>query len=628
MPRPLLATSLLLLVFLVLTAGPARGQELTVQASVDQTTVGLEERLLFAIQVKGREITSLQTPEAPPTEGLALLQPTPNVQRSMSLVNGRLEQSISYRWVYRPLRVGEARIGTASVTVDGRTFETEPIDVTVVAQAQRPAGPGQDPRRPFVRRAPPRADDPTGSEPPEVSAEDLFIRATPNKREVYQGEQLTVTYELYFREGVQLRHSRLAGSWEAEGFWREELDVDQRPVPRSAVVDGLRYYVITLKRVALFPTRAGRLRVDPLQIESEAFVPARGGDPFARFFSFGNRFATVELSSPVVEVTVRPLPAPSPDGLDGVVGQYDVDLRVDRSDIEVGEAVEVTVEVRGSGNLATLPAPSLSIPGVFEQYDPQVSTTIERAGSTVRGRKSFTYLLVPRSNGTFEIGPPRLTYFDPARGSYRTAEAAAAKIIVTGTPLASSGAGATINGLPVDDIAGLLPADSRWERAPGTPLYRRTWPWVALTAPWLLLGLLVAARRRLRLRAADAVGTRSRLAHPAARKHLKRAGELIEQGDAVAFYEELERALLGFVGNRFNLAERGMTRPELDAALAERGVDEHMRAALRRLLDECDRIRFSPLRPDRAAMEEARARAGDLIADLDEAAARPVPTAP
>lgn len=600
-------------VWLALWASAAAAQSVQVTASVDDKTVGTEEMVVYTIEIRGAQLSQIETPQPPETEGLALVQRFPATSRNISVINGQMQQSIGFQWRYRPLHEGAARIEAATVAVGGETYRTDPIALTVVPQARRPRR-----RDPFGRLFDPPAvpDDPEPE--PTVSDRDLFIRVIPSARRAYQNEQVTVEYQLFFRDGIQLRQSRLTDSWDAEGFWREELDVESRPIPRVVVENGLRYNTIVLKRAAVFPTRAGTLHIDPLRIETEAIVPTRSRDPFARFFSPSRRFAPIALASAPLTVEARPLPDGAPDGFRGAVGQFQMRSRVDRTSVEVGHSVQVTVVISGTGNLATLEAPPFEPPGVFERYDPQVAARIDRSGRTVRGSKTFTYVLVPRSNGRFELPPVTFTYFDPRTGRYRTLRDEARSIEVTGTAPPPVAAGALAAGLPVDDIAGLQPEAPEWRRLRARPLYASPLAYALLLIPLLLLGGLAVHQHHRRRLASDRSYARNRRAHPLARKHLRAADECLRQGEARAFYAELERAVRGFVGNRLDIAETGLTHAQLDDRLAAAGIPDDLRQELRGLLEACDRVRFAPVMPDHAAMEADRDRAGRLIVALDE----------
>ncbi len=609
--------SILLTMCLLAIAGGEKlnAQTIRVQASVSSNTVGTEEAVSYTLLVQGSDGSNILVPTAPGADGMTLLQSVPGTQRSVSITNGQMSQSFSFTWTFRPTREGATRIGAATVNVGGADYHSQPIDLRVVPQSQIPAR--RPTGNPFNRLFSSPINTPQ-SQPTELNENDIFIRAIPTSRTAFQNEQIIVEYRLYFKEGIQLRQSRLTDSWDAEGFWREELDVETRPIPRIAIENGMRYNMIVLKRAAVFPTRAGAMSIDPLKIESEALLPFASRDPFQSLFSLRTRFTPVQLASSTVNVEARPLPAGAPAGFNGAVGSYTMTVAPDRTQLEVGESIQLTVTVSGSGNLATLDAPVLDIPAAFELYDPQVTTTLDRSGSRLSGRKTFQYVLIPRSNGTFEIPAVEFTFFDPSSLRFRTRSSSPVSIMVTGTASTPDIVVATTNGMPVNDFAPLFVASSNWKRVETHSLHNRFWPYLMVLLPVLMLGGAVMYQRRRDKYDRDVTWGRGRRAHPLSRKNLKRAMVLLKSGDTTGYFEELERAVLGFIGNRLNVAERGQTREQLGQVLVAAGVDQSLRTRLRILLDTCDQGRFAPASISPENKEEAFDEASAIIPDIDE----------
>ena len=610
--------SFLVIISLLALVHPLKAQQANVKAFVSSTTIGTEEGVAYTIEVEGASANDVQRPQAPVAEGLTLSRPTASTQTSVSIVNGRMSQSVSFEWVYRPNGEGTARIGQAEVVVSGQTFTTDPISVSVVPQDQRPQRQTRtDPFNPFGALRRPRQQQQPASPPPAISERDIFIRAVPSDRNVFRNEQVNIEYQLFYREGMQLRQSRLADSWDAEGFWREELDVERRPIPKTVVENGLRYNTITLKRVAVFPTRIGELTVDPLKIEVEAYVPSRSADPFDQFFSFRPRYEPVEVASRSVKINVESLPDDAPEDFLGAVGSFRVEAKVDRAEVQVGEPIEVELLISGTGNMATIEPPRFEPPGVFEQYDPQVKTQITRNGRQIRGTKTLTYVLVPRSNGVFQIPQVTLSFFNPQHGKYESLNPRPTTVRVTGDPMISPATLTSGSGLPVDDIAGLMIEGASWRQISPPLVHTSNLTYVLLGIPLLLLGGLLFYQKHLDRMAGDQTYARNRRAHPVARKHLKKAELLLQENKARAFYEEIERALLSFIGNRLNIADKGYTYQQLNSELAKRGAGDEVRGRLLHLMEECDRVRYAPILPDQNAMNTACDRASAVIVDLD-----------
>ncbi len=604
-----------LLVGILTSSSLVVAQTTNVDESVSAKSIGTEETVTYTINVSGSDGTDLEVPTAPVAEGLTLIQSLPSTQRSVSIVNGQMSQSFSFSWIYRPTREGNATIAATSVKVGNKEFHTAPLTVTVVPQAQRPP-----PRRqvdPFSSLFGNTVDQ--TPEPPQAPNDtDIFIRAIPTARSAYQGEQVIIEYQLFFREGIQLRQSRLTDSWDAEGFWREELDVETRPIPRIVVENGLRYNSIVLKRAAVFPTRAGKMSVDPLKIESEAMLPFGNRDPFQSMFSLRNRFSQVQLASPRVSIDARPLPADAPPSFNGAVGKYAMTVTTDRTNIKVGESIQLSITIAGRGNLATLSSPTFVVPNSFDLYDPEVSSIIDRSGREIVGSKTFRYVLIPRSNGSFEIPPIEFSHFDTDSNTYKTSKTDITPITVSGTATTPDVVVATTNGMPVDDFAPLFTSSSEWKKANPGSLHDAYWVYLLLFFPSVILVMTVVVKRRRDKFTQNVSWARGRRAHPLSKKHLKQATSLLASGNVSGYYEELERAVLGFIGNRLDVAERGLTREKLDGMLAANGVDLELRNRLRKLLDACDMGRFAPSSVTPENMESALDEASSIIPDVDE----------
>ena len=598
----------ILVVFTVLACGlPVKAQE--VVGLVSATTIGTEELVTYTMEVSGADLQSMSNPQPPTAEGLTLLSPTPGQQTSVSIVNGRMSRTVGFTWRYRPEREGSVQFGAGRITIDGSTFTTDPVSIEVVPQAQRPRRQPRSIFNPFGLFDDP---EPTPAAAPTIGDRDIFIEARPSAREAFQNEQVTINYDLYFRSGLSPRNSRLADSWDAEGFWREDLEVTDQAVPSMRVLDGTRYNVVTLKRVAVFPTRSGDLAVDPLRIATEVIPPS--SNPFDRsLFSLG--YTSIERASAAIDIISKPLPADAPDGFSGAVGQYQMDAAVTSTTLEIGEPLQLEVTLRGTGNVALLDAPAITWPGIFEVYDPEVQTNISNEGNLIAGSKTFTWLLIPRSNGTFEFPRVRFAYFNPAIERYVTEESVLPAIEVTGAATRPVAVSATASGFPVDDISPLM-RTPRWVAAQGLPLHRQPWVYALIVLPLLALaGVFMARQRAIRL-ATDTQWARSRSAHPMARKHLKRAARLQKSNQPILFYEALDKAVLSFVGNRLNVAELGLTRPQLRQHLINNGVSESGIDDLSAFLEACDTARFAAQLPLEEQMGRDMSRARTLLSTI------------
>jgi hypothetical protein len=372
----------------VLVVWPAAAQSIT--ASVDRTTVAVGDHVSFTVEIDGRDAGGAVI-EPPDARGLRLVSATP-AYRALSSVNGRA--SLTMRWRYRAMAAGPGRIGSARVIVAGRARMTDPIEILVSPGASS-GGP-----------TPPAADADEG---------ELYVRAVARPGRPYVGQQVVVDYVLYFRGHLEPRSAQFVGAWQAEGLWREELDVP--PSSRSPRPAGNGYWSVLVRRVALYPTRSGEVRLGELTFEIELL--RREEDPFGFFGAFSSRFERASPVAPAVALDARPLPRGAPAGFGGAVGTFSMRAGLDRSESSVGETLQLTAVVEGNGNLATLAPPAVETPSSFERYEPTEDRTLDRSTAPASGRKTFTWSMVPRSGGRFDLDL-RFAYFDPQAEQYRS----------------------------------------------------------------------------------------------------------------------------------------------------------------------------------------------------------------
>ena len=567
----------------------------TAQAEPMEVTVG--DAVVLTVQVQGAPATVIRTPRRPAAVHLQPRQQRPDVRRTRSTQGGGLRRTVTYSWRFRAQRAGAARIQPVTVVVRGEEYTTAPLELRVLPASDTAAGP--------TLRGP------EGGARASLDTRDLFVRATSTAGQAYQNEQVVVEYRLFFRPGIRLRHSRLTDSWDAPGFWREELNVASRPTPRMQHAYGRQYETVVLKRVALFPTRPGTLRVDPLRIETEAQGPvqARGGA------SLRGRFRPVQLASRTLSVRVRPLPDPAPALFDGAVGQFDMTTRVEADSAAVGRPLSLTVRVEGQGTLTTLSPPRLdSVPGL-DVYEPTVETDVERNGRSLRGTKTFTYTLVPRTGGRHAVPRVAFSYFDPEKQQYQTLRARGPVLQVAGTA-APRAVGRTGTGLPVGDVAELMTAnEAQWGPTNTAPLYRRPWIYWALLLPvgGAVAGLVFRRWRRQRPASVPSLSSA-----PAAPDRLEAARRHCADGDAQAVCEALEQALRTAVMDQLGLDAWPQTPSRLDRHLRHHDVPRALRNRLRTVLRRCNESRYAPADTAPPADPDALLEAAEaLLRDLD-----------
>lgn len=585
---------------------PATGLAQTAQASLSSDNVGLNQQFVLSIEVSGaRQLEG--DPVLPDLSAFAAFLGS-GTSTSMEMVNGRTTVAVTIQYRFQATAEGAFEIGPVAVRAGGHDLRTEPVTIRISGAPSPAAGSGA-----------PAAD---GT----VAPEDLLVTATASKLEAYVNEPVIVEYRIFTRVDVEGYNAvRLPGT---AGFWVEELAAPQGRV-EQVTRNGLDYASTVIRRVALFPTSAGTKTLEPLTIEAQVRTQRRSrslfGDPFGDpFFGgglFGSRVPVVVGSNPV-DIEVRPLPAGQPAGFTGLVGHLDVSASIDQTSANTNDALTYRIEVTGTGNIRTLPEPTLDFPSDFEVYPPEVAQQVEPTADGVRGSKIFEYVIVPRAPGRLTVPGVELPYFNVETGAYAVAAADPIALTITGDPVIApvGPAGRVRTGVDLQrqDIRFIRMAVPAF-RPIGGSLVRSAAFWGILLVPMFALAGAVAVRRHQDRLRGDVAYARRRRAARLAKSRLTRAEPLRAPDHHREFYAEVGRALEGFLGDKLNVAEAGVIRDEIRSRLTSRGAAPEVVDAYLGCLDDCDRQRFAPTEPDTAAMQEMLTRAERAMADLDQA---------
>ena len=564
------------LLLAVLWAVSAQAQT-SAEASVDRTTVEVGDEVRYTLRLRGGRGLGLQPPTA--SKGLRLLSARP-VLDATTTVNGQTERTLS--WLYEATAEGRARIDRMRLRLGAQTLTAASVAIDVVSAAS--AAPGVPP----LSGAPPGA--PAAGVAPRG---DLFVRAEASRQSAFVGEQVVVDYVLYFRPELQPRQTNPTGAWDAPGFWREELDVPPT-YPRPVTLGGQRYEAVTIRRLALFPTRAGALRLAPMTFDVDLLRASRSSstDPFAPFFSpFSSRYESETVEAPALAIAAKELPGGAPPSFGGAVGTFGIATTVGPRAVAAGDPVRVEVTLSGTGNVAAIEAPALATPPSVDAYAPRAERTTDTAREPLRGRVTFRYTLVPQAGGDLEVPPAVWSYFDPADGRYKTLRSDPATVTVTGEAAPASDT-------PAPSAA--LLTEPGWQRAPLPTALLWALLGGGLGAPALAALLLAGARRGRERLAADTPERRARRAPAEVRRRLAaaRAATGPRRADAV------ERAARAFLADRFGLPSE-LGRAEIGRRLAARTVAPEARAALDDVLARAERAQFAPGTADDALADDA-----------------------
>lgn len=504
----------------------------------------------------------------------------PNQGFQTTIVNGRMSQEVSYSYRLQAKRTGTLTIGSASVEVNGNRLRTEPLQVKVV-RGQASSADGT----------------------PEV-----FIVARLAQEEAYLGQQLVLDYVLSARVDVEALTAVSESSY--EGFYSREIhQYDTRGV--RELHNGAQYVSRILKRVVLYPQQTGTLVIDPLNIVVGVPIPGQRSQGF---------FARPELrrlpvASEIIELNVKPLPQPQAENFSGITGNFSMRAGINRERITTDDAISLTLTLEGSGDLKRVQAPELNFPESFERYDPKVvEEEYIDLPTQIKGRKRFEYLLVPKEAGNYEF-LPEVTIFNPDSNAYQVLRVAAMPLEVR------KGSGEKQSGLVAEaaNNQGLYP--QRYEialsqnkvRFYGTPLF-----WSLLLLPIVFAGGFMTYRSIQDAKPAiDPMLLKQQKAREQALARLQTAEQHRQANDARSFYEEVERALLGYISDKLQLPRADLTKANVQAKLQELGASDEQSNLFLSLIRNCEMALYAGM--DNAdAMEQTYTQAVSLLSEMEE----------
>jgi hypothetical protein len=610
---------LLLVGVLLLLAGfgvaPARA-EVRVEISLEPDAIPAGETAVLAVNVTGASNVD-QGPTIPDIPGLTLR--SAGRSTSISIVNGRMTQSIAWNFLVLGDKPGQYTIGPVEIREKGKAYRSGTADLTV-ADAGVP-GPGAGSPGGGGRARPPGAPSsgrtgPGAVIPPpddlDPAAGDLFARSSVDRDRVLVGEQVTLRFQVWVPLDMPVLDSQVANLPATEGFWREDL-----PPQRTSTTNVRgRPYQLTEFAFALFPTRTGRLDIGEGAVDL-VIQDRRGGrrsiDPFGFFANYAQR--RVRITSKPLAVRVDPLPEPRPEDFTGGVGSFRLRGALERAETGQNEPLTLVLTVEGTGNVSTVGDPRLpEMPGV-RTYPSGSDVQSSHDGDQLRGAKTFRLVLVPESTGRKEVPPVRLSVFDPKEHRFVRLETPPLPYTVVASVAPSGGAGEvarTGRDLRMNRTGGDLDRIGAAER------WRSGGFWLLQAVPLLFLagGLVVRSRRRRR--EADWGGFLSRGAPGRLRRELDAIDAATASGgEPGAGYARLDAALDRYFTDRFHVPVRAMTREELAAELARQGVVEGGIGAARTLLGRCDFARFAPAVRTDSDLRELLEAARDIPANLE-----------
>lgn len=513
---------------------------------------------------------------------------------SVQIINGKTTRSsqFTYTYILMPRKTGKFTIPAATARLKGgKQISSGTATVEVVSNSRSSSASGGNSG----------GSSPSGTSVGAISDDDLFMRFTFSRRNVVVGEPIVATLKLYQRVNI-------AGFEDARfpafnGFWSQEVEAPTNIEFQRENVDGNIYYSAVLRKYVLIPQQSGKIVIDPAELVCVVNVrvaPTGGASIFDSFFEDQRTIRKRVMTEPYT-VNVSSLPAGAPATFGGGVGKFSISAKLSKDSLMTHDAASLVVTIKGTGNVSLLEAPDVSFPPDMEVYDTKVSERTDKSTGGTTGSKIYEFPFIPRSHGDFEIPAIRYSYYDVNAGRYVTLSTDPIRYHVEkGREDASVQGGQVILGVSRSGVKSLnediryivtkMPAMS----AKGDFFVMSVWYWVLVAGLVVMAAVLWLALRKIAARRADIAGTRTRKASKVAVKRLRQAGEFLKQNLYTAFYEELHKALVGYISDKLNIAVADFSKDTVANHLVMNGIGETLADEFVGLIDACEFARYSP----------------------------------
>ena len=592
--RDFVAKISLTALFVLAIFSASAAEKVTFEANSPLTiAVGEAFRVEFALNAK----PDGDTFKAPSFEGFDVLAgPAISQGSSVQIVNGSMTKSVSYTYTFvlLPQAAGNVTIGAAEVKVDGSSYRTRPLPIEIVNE-------GEGSRAQQQQGGSNRADDTQADAQSRIGKDDILLRAVVSRSSVYKNEPLHVAFKLYTRVPYVNIVPESAPSF--NGFWSQDLsDPNSARVGRETYA-GKVYETRVLYDYLLYPQQVGSLTIDPVDmtVVAQVVVQSRHADPF---FGGGREVFNV------------------PRKVQSQRANFTMDTQFPSERIAANSGATVTVKISGTGNLTFVQAPKLPLPTSFEQYNVKTTESINTSASGISGYRQFEYPFIARAEGAYDIEPIEFTYFDPQRVQYVTLKSKPLTLEIT--PDARGGGDAVVmqgRGMSKEEVK-MLGQDIRFIKLGGAQLRSERVPFIFSAAYWiLLLGVLalftmiyVALRKQIR-ESQNVALVRGKRANKVAVQRFRAAKRYMEEQNRHAFYEEMLRALWGYMGDKFNIPVANLTKENVREELHKRGVSAEESQRFTSIITKCDEAQYSPAAS--AQMSEVYAEGVDIISRIE-----------
>lgn len=601
---------IIFLLFTILAAWQVKAADKVrfVAEAADVVVSGDQVRLVFT--VNSQDIKDFR---APSIKGFdVLMGPSRSQQSSIQIINGKRTSNSSTAFTYILLAgsPGTYTIPAASVEVNGEKVFSNAISIKVLPQDQNSGNSGNN----GGGSASSSRSQAAGSR---ISANDLFITATASKTTVHEQEAILLTYKVY--TVVNLRQLR-GDMPDLKGFHTQEVDLPQQKKFTLEHYKGRNYNTTVWSQYVLFPQQTGKLEVPSITFDGVIAQQTVSDDPFDAFFNGGGYVEVKKkITTPKVVINVQPLPS-KPAGFAGAVGEFKLTSSINATDVKTNDAVTIKLTLSGTGNMKLIGTPEVKFPQDFEIYDPKVTDDYKLTNSGLTGTKTFEYLAIPRHAGNFTIPAVEFTYFDLKSNSYKTLKTEAYNLKVA---KGQGNADQVISDFTNKESVKMLGKDIRFIklgdsslRPKGDFFFGTVGYYLCYLIPLLLFVVFAVIYRQKALDNANVAKVKTKKANKVATRRMKLAGKLLAENKKNEFYDEVLKALWGYISDKLSIPVSQLSKDNIEAELTNYGVQEALIAEFIGVLNECEYARYAPGN-ENEAMDKVYSASVEVISKME-----------
>lgn len=578
------------------------------------STVEVGDKFQVKFQINSQDFSNFNAPNFKGFE--VLYGPSTSTSSSYQYINGKASHSTSVTYTFTVLcdKAGTYSIGSATVEAGGKTVKSNPINVKVLPLGQGPSS--QPSNRGGASTRQTTRPVTTGGN---ISSKDLFMTATANKTNVYEQEAILLTYKIYSAVNLTQLDGKLPN---LDGFQIQEMPLPRTKQFKIENYNGRNYQTVVWSQYLLFPQKSGELVIPSITYEGIVQEINPNIDPIEAFFNGtgGVMDFKKKITTPKVVINVQPL-SDKPTGFSGGVGRFSIESSINANTVKTNDAINLKVVISGKGNMKLINTPEVAFPKDFETYDAKVTDNFSISTDGLTGTRQFEYLAVPRTHGTYTIPPINFVYFDTSSRSYKTVSTEPYTIVVEkGKGTSNKAVADFTNGQRAVDQIGV---DIRYIKRGDSELRKNNETFFSGYSYWLcyviavvLFVLIVILANKYRTDNQNEAKSRGRKANKIATKRLKYASVLLKDKKKGEFYDEVLKALWGYIADKLNMPQEYLNKDNIQNRLEEKGVEQPLIDDFIKVLDNCEFARYAPGEGE-GAMDSVYEGAIDVISKME-----------